>query len=984
MTLERRTLGGGALFAFLALPLVPGTALAQLKELETDEFRLIHPGGTESFVIPHVARTFANSMRFQRQLFAFEPREKVNLLLLDFSDSGNASAGAVPRDGVTIQLAPLSYAFETMTSNERMNTYMNHELVHVATMDGPGPSDRFFRRVFSGKVNPVAEQPESILYLYLTAPRVAVPRWYLEGSAVFVETWMAGGIGRAQGAYDEMVFRAMVRDGSRFYSPLGLVSEGTKVDFQLSANAYLYGTRFVTWLALERSPAKVVEWLSRRDGSKAYFASQFERVFGTGLETAWAEWITFERGFQEANLAAIRRYPTTVHHDVSKRALGSVSRAWLDPERRRLYAALNYPGQVSHLGAISLDDGSVERLVNMKGPVMYTVSSVAYEPRSRTIFYTTDNNAFRDLVALDPDTKKTRVLMKDARIGDLAYDPADRSLWGIRHLNGICTLVRIPHPWTEWKQVHSWPYGPVAYDLDVSPDGSLVSVSVGEVTGQHSLRVFRTDALGKGDATPQAKFDFGTAIPSNFVFSPDGRYLYGSSYYTGVSNIFRFEIATGKLDAVTNAETGYFRPLPEGGDSLVAFRYTGEGFVPTRIEAKPVEDVSAITFLGERLVEKRPELKDWNVGSPSKVSFEAMRKTEKAYGLFRSLRLESAYPIAQGYKDYGAVGVRVNLSDPVQLNRAVLAASYTPDGDLPADERLHLRGEYRRYDWNARFWYNDADFYDLVGPTKVSRKGYSVGGGWEHTLVWDDPRRMDLKLDASFSGNLDQLPLYQNVPVDVNELFTLFARLESSYVRNSLGYVDEETGRKWSLVFRGDYVDGKAVPKLFGTVDLGRALPLGHSSLWLRSAAGYSTRGRDDPFANFYFGGFGNNWLDRGSEKRYREFYSFPGLDLNEVGGRNFAKSILEWNLPPVRFRSVGKPGAYLTWARPAVFTTLLATDLDDAAYRRYVGNVGGQVDLRFTVLSALDMTLSTGYAVAFEDGRRPQREFMVSLKVLR
>ena len=35
------------------------------------------------------------------------------------------------------------------------------------------------------------------------------------------------------------------------------------------------------------------------------------------------------------------------------------------------------------------------------------------------------------------------MLMKDARIGDLAFDRADRTLWGIRHLNGICTLVRI-------------------------------------------------------------------------------------------------------------------------------------------------------------------------------------------------------------------------------------------------------------------------------------------------------------------------------------------------------------------------------------------------------------------------------------------------------------------------------------------------------------------------------------------------------------
>ena len=179
-------------------------------------------------------------------------------------------------------------------------------------------------------------------------------------------------------------------------------------------------------------------------------------------------------------------------------------------------------------------------------------------------------------------------------------------------------------------------------------------------------------------------------------------------------------------------------------------------------------------------------------------------------------------------------------------------------------------------------------------------------------------------------------------------------------------------------------MDGTAVPKLHGTLDVGFALPIGHSSVWLRNAAGYSTRSREEPFANFFFGGFGNNWVDRGEEKRYREYYSFPGTELNEIGGRNFVKTTAEWNLPPVRFRRVGSAGFYLTWARPALFATLLATDLDDTSVRRTLTNVGGQVDFRFTVLSTLDMTLSAGYAAAFEDGFRPRLEGMLSLKVLK
>jgi hypothetical protein len=174
------------------------------------------------------------------------------------------------------------------------------------------------------------------------------------------------------------------------------------------------------------------------------------------------------------------------------------------------------------------------------------------------------------------------------------------------------------------------------------------------------------------------------------------------------------------------------------------------------------------------------------------------------------------------------------------------------------------------------------------------------------------------------------------------------------------------------------------VPKLYATYDQGAALPIGHSSVWLRSAAGFSPTDRTVPFANFFFGGFGNNWVDRLDEKRYREWYSFPGAELNEIGGRNFVKSAVEWNLPPWRFRRVGIPGFYAAWARPALFLSALATNLDAADVRRNVTNAGGQIDFRFGALSVLDLTLSVGGAVAFERGHAPRHEAMVSLKILR
>jgi hypothetical protein len=66
------------------------------------------------------------------------------------------------------------------------------------------------------------------------------------------------------------------------------------------------------------------------------------------------------------------------------------------------------------------------------------------------------------------------------------------------------------------------------------------------------------------------------------------------------------------------------------------------------------------------------------------------------------------------------------------------------------------------------------------------------------------------------------------------------------------------------------------------------------------------------------------------------------------------------------------------------VFATGLVTDLDAPIVRRKVLSTGGQIDLRLSVLSTLDLTVSFGAGLALEASRPPNGEAMVSLKILR
>jgi len=958
-------------------------ASLEMDFIETEDFRLLYLDPIQTYLTPHVARTFQNSLDFQRRVFDWTPYEKSTLLLIDLADYGNAGAGASPSNGLTIYVAPPSHTLETLPGGERMYSLMNHEMVHVANMDVANSQDLRWRNFFGGKPRQTEEHPESILYNYLTIPRLSAPRWFLEGAASFMETWMAGGIGRAQGAYDEMVFRAMVRDDAHFYSNLGLVSKGVAADFQTGTNAYLYGTRFFSYLAYVYSPEAVVDWLKRGEDSERYYAKQFERVFGKPLEVAWDEWIAWEHEFQDANLARVRQHPLTPATRLTRSGLGSVSRLFYDTGADALVGAYQYPGVVAYASAFSLKDRKERKLADIKGPMKYRVTSTAYDPASRTLFYTDDNTAYRDLMAVDVESGRTQMLLKDARIGDLCFDESDRSIWGLRHLNGYVTLVNIPYPYESWKQVYTWPYGAEPFELDVSADGSMLSMSVAEVSGNSFLRVFSTERLEAGQAEPIREFDFGTAIPEGFVFTRDGRYLFGSSYYTGVSNIFRYEIASGEIEAVSNAETGFFRPIPMADGSLIVQEYTGEGFAPAVIDPRPLEDLSAITFLGAEIAKKHPVVQDWLVRPPSRADAEPVITRQGKYQPLREFSYGDGYPIVEGYRDSVALGWHLRFSDPAQFRTLDVDASYSLDDTLPSSEKPHFSLRYKTFNWRLEYWHNDADFYDLFGPTKRSRKGDAFITEYHRSLIYDDPRKLDLKAGVAWFTGLDTLPGNQNVPFDFEDILSGNVELSYTDTRRSQASVDHEKGFRWNLVASGDRAEGDTVPKLSGGFDFGFALPMPNSSVWLYSAAGTASGDRENPLANFYFGSFGNNYVDDGEVKRYREYDSFPGFEIDELAGQDFAKSVLELNLPPLRFEEVGRPGFFLGWLRPAVFAGVLSTDVSDGNRRRTVYNAGAQLDLSFTIVHRLPMTLSIGYAAGFEDGRKLGDEWMVSLKIL-
>ncbi|UCH83706.1 MAG: hypothetical protein JSW50_14850 [Candidatus Latescibacterota bacterium] len=956
-----------------------------MKIVETDEVRVVLFDEAQSYVVPHVVRCFKNSYQFHTTLFDWTPTEKVTLMLRDFNDYGYGGATSMPSNYLILGIEPYEQVYETSPTNERLNWVMSHELLHVVASDQSASSDRFFRRLFHGKVPTSEYDPISMLYSYLTSPRLYAPRWYHEGMAVFMETWMSGGYGRVTGGYDEMVFRAKVAEDTHFWDVVGLESEGKTTDFQTGQVSYLYGTRFITYLAYQYGPDTVLKWLNRQEGTRRDFVKQFKRVYGTDIDDEWVKWIDFEREWQQTNLDSIRQYPVTEYRELTDGALGSVSRTYFDPDKRKLIAAVLYPGEIAHLATVDVDTWEHYKVAEIPTPALSYVSSVAYDDSTGTVFYTTDNSRqWRDLNAVDLNTGKRRRVLSNIRTGDLAYDRVGRTVWGIQHHNGLSRLVAVPYPYETFYEIVRFPFGEDLFDIDVSPDGVYITGSHMAISGRQQLVRMKIDNLMAGDTFYEVLHEFPNYAPANFVYSPDGRYLYGSTYSTGVSNITRYDFETRSMEWITNGETGYFRPLPVSEDSLIAYRYTGEGFSPVMIANKPIYDVAAIRFLGQGVYNKYPQLKEWTLPSPMTVEVDSLAMVPRDYSGWKHIRFRSWYPIAQVYKERVAWGMHFDISDPMWVHAITFDALYSGHSTLPENEHWHLMATYAHWPWEFEATLNPSNFYDFFGPTKYSRKGYSFGGKYSGVIIYEKPRSLDWDIAATYYGDLDRLPDYQNVPLKVfTSYLAMGAGMDFKSVRKTIGGVEAEKGIKASIDVLNNYVNKHHIPRYWLTVDWGFLLPWDHSSIWLRPSLGKSHGSEEEPFANFFFGAFGNNWVDFQEVKRYREYYTFPGVGINAVGGTTFGKLMVEWTLPPLRFRRLGIPNLYCNWAHATLFTSALSTNVHNAPVRRTLVNVGGQIDFKIVLFWRMPATFSIGYGAAFEKDQKFADELMVSLKIL-
>jgi Periplasmic component of the Tol biopolymer transport system len=547
--------------ALALLTFVVGRADAQtIYEYKQEDARVLFFDKGLSQYIPHIIRMYENGKALHEQVWwpdslgtgAVLPSGKPAIqppmmMLSDWADDGNGGASAIPKNLISVEMAPLNFSYFISPSTERYNHLFRHEYTHTVMSDKASASDRFWRSALAGKFSVEPLHPFSAVWSYLGAPRWYAPRWYHEGIACFMETWTGGGVGRALGGYDEMYFRSVVDSGEKLYSVVGLEMEGTTSDFQVGTNSYLYGTRFVNYLEYKYGFDKLREFYNRTDDSKAIFSKQFKSVYGRPIRKVWDDWREFEVEHQKEQFAAIEEYPVTKTTALTDESLGSMSPLVLDEENNCAYTAVNYPGAFAHIERIDLSTLKRTKLKNIDGSQLYQTSYLTMDTKRQRLFWTTQNSKYRGLRAYDLKSKKMLKELNYQRVSNIVYDNVGDRLYGIFSNKGVMYICSYDAELSDRKVIYAFPFGVSIFDLAVSHDGRKLTVTTSGANGEQSLLMFDIEGLDNADFSYRTLCKLEDSNLGQFRFSQDDRSLIGSSYYTGVSNLWEIDVESGDM-----------------------------------------------------------------------------------------------------------------------------------------------------------------------------------------------------------------------------------------------------------------------------------------------------------------------------------------------------------------------------------------------------------------------------------------------------
>ncbi len=486
---------------------------------------------------------------------------KTEVLVTDEVDDANGSATVQPYPAVRLFASAPDDRSELNDFDDWLRALVTHEythILHIGTMGG----------WCAPAINAVLGWGRlGIAY----APNQTLPRFLLEGLAVFEETERTSG-GRLRSSIWNMYLRMQTLEGR--FQRIDQITH-SPIQFPFGNSAYLYGSAFMRYVST-RFGEKTLRRFYEDYGSNCVPGAlnrSLKRAIGHTWMDLYGEFrADLERRFGAERDALTRRGLTVTRRLLPPRP--SLGRPTFTPDGLAILFADSDGYSRPQIRAIGLDGHGLRTEHQVDGAGGPSLSSdgrlmlyAALQPWRTFYDYT-------DLYVWDRVTHTERRLTSGLRADNPNLSPDGR--FAVFELNRASSrgLGRIDLASGKIEELLPPQHFEQVYTPTLSPDGKQVAFSWWKEGGYRDLWVMDLGTRALTQITHDRSLDLQPR------FSPDGRWLYFVSDRTAVFNLYAVERASGRIFQVTNVLGGVFEPAISPDGRTVAFvGFAADGYV---------------------------------------------------------------------------------------------------------------------------------------------------------------------------------------------------------------------------------------------------------------------------------------------------------------------------------------------------------------------------------------------------------------------